>query len=348
MHHTLLSSRIALTATLCLGFVLTACDGSSHPNTPPNTLVILPVDCALPISGTAGFSINGALTNNSTITWSARLGLITKDPNGYSANYIAPTVTGQDVITAVVSPGPSGQTETLDRVCTIGSGGPPQNTFPPNPSKSAHPSIAISEVMANSCGGDSYKRFNQYVELYNYGDEPINVNGWFLFDEGESGTPDQLVPWVSRSSYQFSQQFTLNSTVIPPRGFALILSSSYPDAPLEHRMPYPIMPGTVILTVASGYGIGDDLFNIIGSQDGYDTLTLYIGSLTVIDLLVDTYGTPRINGPHPQDIDDDFMDAFPHYMSECHSMERIDPRQPDSASNWTDVNGGTPGDGPYQ
>ena len=350
MSHPFPSPRVALLAAVSLGLILSACDTGSRIITPPNTLSILPLECNMATSGTAGFSINGSLTDSSVVTWNAQFGLITKDPNGYSANYIAPTVAGQDTITATISPGPSGQTETLTRICTIGageSGASTQSALASNIQNPGAYSVVISEVMANSCGGTDYKRYNQYVELYNYGDQSVNVNGWFLYDEGPSGTPDQLVPWVTRSTFNLNPALIVNSTVIPPHGFAIILSPSYADAPAEHRMPYFIQPGVIILTVASGAGLGDDVFHIIGSQNGYDTLTLYIGSLTVIDLVVDTYGTPVRGVKYPSDIEDDFMDTFPHYMSECHAAERIDPRQPDSASNWADVDGGSPGDGPY-
>ncbi|MEW5941523.1 MAG: hypothetical protein AB1750_17805, partial [Chloroflexota bacterium] len=59
---------------------------------------------------------------------------------------------------------------------------------------------------------------------------------------------------------------------------------------------------------------------------------------------------PLIRGPYPNDdfINDDFLDHDPIYLSACHSAERVDPRLPDSETNWVAVDGGSPGDGPYQ
>lgn len=332
------------TSTLLVSLLTLGCTpGASAVN-----VKILPMVCAVETGGQIALSLDGQIPAGMQINWTASAGTVVWTGQGLTATFLAPAEGGEVTVTvSFVSGTPSPYT--ASRICAVvstqqssTSGNPP-----PAPAWNTSYTIAISEVMSNPCGGNEYKKWNQYVELYNYGDEPVNVGGWFLFDEGATGTPDQLVPWVSRSYISLDPSLVTNSTVIPPRSFALILSPSYPDAPLEHRMPYPIMPGTVILTVATGDAIGDDTFNIIGSENGYDTLTLYIGSLNIIDKVIDTYGTPEKRGPHPQDIDNNF-DNFPIYLSACHSSERINPLQPDSPSNWMPVENGTPGEGPYR
>jgi len=309
---------------------------------------ILPLLCAVEAGEQVALSLDGQIPAGTQVNWTASAGTVVWTGQGLAATFLAPAEGGEVSVTvSFVSGTPSPYT--TSRICVVTSDGktPTANNPTQTPPGNVY-TIAISEVMSNPCGGNEYKKWNQYVELYNYGDQPVNVGGWFLFDEGETGTPDQLVPWVSRSAFIIDPSLVANSTVIPPRGFALILPPKYPEALLPHRMPYPILPGTIILTTATGNALGDDTFNIIGSENGYDTLTLYIGSLTVIDQVVDTYGTPFIRGPHPQDIDNDLLDNFPIYLSACHSSERIDPRLPDSAENWVPVENGTPGDGPYR
>jgi hypothetical protein len=199
--------------------------------------------------------------------------------------------------------------------------------------------------MGNSCGGVEQRRYNQFVELYNYGDRPVDVGGWRLYDEGPSGTPDELTAWNSRVNIQFDPSLTMNATVIPPNGIALVLSPQYHLNPM--KSPYAIPAGTIILTVAQSETLGDDYFGIIADQDGYDTVTLYIGGAAVIETLVDTYGTPLIKSSYPVDIDDDHLDNIPMYLSECTSIERIDPRSRDAEANWRPVTNGSPGEIPF-
>src|SRR5512140_3048074 len=61
--------------------------------------------------------------------------------------------------------------------------------------------VIISEVMANPCGSIEVRKWNEYVELYNYGGQPVDVGGWWLADTGMAGagTPDQLVAWSQRN-----------------------------------------------------------------------------------------------------------------------------------------------------
>lgn len=327
---------------LAIGLGLIGCQPSASLS--PVPLSIVPQNCELPVSGQIGLSINGVISPDAQVLWYAERGLIVRNPGDFGATYTAPAQTGMDQITVMISPGYTGEAETLTLPCAINGESAPLLPSPLPPSDGL-PTIIISEVMSHPCGGDEYRKWNQYVELYNYGDLPVNVGGWFLFDEGERGTPDFLVSWESRFA-PFHPALVFNTTIIPPHGFAVILSPEYTQGPIPARMPYTIQPGTIILTVADD-SLGDDFFRIIGNQDGYDTLTLYIGSQTVIHELVDTYGTPAILSPYPQDIKDDRLDTFPYYLSACTSLERVDPNFDDTQSNWQPVVNGSPGDGPY-
>ena len=321
---------------------LNACGFPSH-ETGLNAS-ILPVECTVQTSGQLALTLEGQIPSNTKIQWSATTGDVVWTGQGLTAMFLAPNTPGESLISVqFVSGTPTPYT--ASRLCNVvdQSGlpsAPPPNGLSPFP-------IVISELMGDPCGNLQSKKFNQYVELYNFGDQSVDVNGWWLFDEGKQGTPDRLVSWDSRSSVKLDPQLVTNSTVIPPRGFAVILSPVYTQSDAEQRMPYNFPPGTVILSVGASPTLGDDYFGIISSEDGYDTLTLYIGSENVIDQVVDTYGTPLITTAYPFNIDDNHTDNVPLHLSECQSAERVDPLQPDSESNWVIVNGGSPGDGPY-
>jgi len=67
--------------------------------------------------------------------------------------------------------------------------------------------IRITEVMADPIFGDSY---NEWVEIYNYGNESVDVNGWILGDKVEN---DTLIGNFAHGD---------GSTIIPAKSYALI------------------------------------------------------------------------------------------------------------------------------
>ena len=339
-----MSAQHVCVLVLTLSLLLAACAGGAE------TIhgKILPLECVVTPGGQVALSLSGQIPAGLQINWSASAGNVVWSGQGLVATFIAPSEPGPvtisvEFVSGTPSPVPA------SRECAVTNEGAPASSggaFSP----SASMTIVISEVMANVCGGLDHKKYNQYIELYNYGDQPVDVNGLFFFDEGESGTPDQIVPWTSRSPLGLDPGLVTNTTIIPPHGFALILSPQYGDGLYPHHMPYAIPAGTIILTIASSATLGDDIFGIIAADDGSDTLTLYRGSLTVMDEIIDTNGTPSITGPHPNDADinDNFTDHLPLVLSECQSAERVDPLSADVEGNWIPVFGGTPGDGPYR
>ena len=307
---------------------------------------ILPDACKVQMGGQLALTLDGQIPANTKIQWNATMGEVVWTGQGLTAVFLAPDIPGDAIISVSFVSG-TPVPFTASRSCVVTANQTPINPVSPDSPLSSVFTIAISEIMGNPCGELEAKKFNQYVELYNYGDQAVDVGGWWLFDEGQQGTPDHLVAWNSRSTFQFDSSLSAHTTVIPPHGFAVILSPIYSESDIEQRMPYQFPAATVILTAEASQTLGDDFFGIISSEDGYDTLTLYMGSDTVIDQIVDTYGTPNINGPYTVNIDDDHLDHTPLYLSECESAERINPQLPDAESNWITVRGGTPGDGPY-
>jgi hypothetical protein len=329
-------------ATIVLGLHACAPNGSASVK-----VNVLPEVCQVQTGGQIALTLNGQIPANTNVHWEASLGKVVWTEQGLTATYIAPDTPGDAVISvSFVSATPS--PFSTSRICTVAAEAPPS---PPNipggmPSMNDQ-TVVISEVMGHPCGDLESKKFNQYVELYNYGDQPVDVGGWWLFDEGEKGTPDQLTTWDSRSKARLDPSLVTNSSVIPPHGFAIVLSPIYPESYAAQRMPYQFPGGTIMLTVAASQTLGDDFFGIISAEEGRDTVTLYIGGATVMNQVVDTYGTPLIDSAYPTHINDDRFDHLPLYLHECESAERINPLLPDQESNWAAVKGGSPGEGPY-
>ncbi len=323
---------------------LHACGSPSHEASLKAS--ILPDDCQVQAGEQLALTLDGQIPANTQIQWSATMGEVVWVGQGLTATFLAPNIPGEAVISVLFVSG-TPTPYTASRSCVVVDHEASTSAMTPNDPSSSLFNVANTEIMGDPCGDLGSKKFNQYVELYNFGDQAVDVGGWWLFDEGQKGTPDRLVSWDSRSTVRLGLSLVTNSTVIPARSFAVILSPIYTESDVEQRMPYRFPPGTVILTAEFSQTLGDDFFGIISSEDGYDTLTLYIGGETVIDQIVDTYGTPLINGAYPVNIDDNHLDHTPLYLSECESAERVDPRQPDAETNWVTLFGGSPGDGPY-
>src|SRR5262249_43160711 len=158
---------------------------------------------------------------------------------------------------------------------------------------------------------------NEYVELYNYGSQPQDVGGWWLVVSGPDNKSDMLVAWQTRNpSLQINQPVITNTTVIPPHGYALVLSPTYTHAVDPYRMPYTFPPGTIILTIADGDRIGHAFYGIIGQGGGRDAVVLYEGGARSIKEVHSTYGTPTLSG-YPQDIRDNREDNVPLDLHTC-------------------------------
>jgi hypothetical protein len=207
--------------------------------------------------------------------------------------------------------------------------------------------VIISEVMAYPCGSADFKKWNQYVELYNASDQPVDVRGLWLSDGGASGTPDQIVAWSDRMpQVSPGDNLIVNSAVLPAHGFAVILSPAYAEGESPNHMPYRFPPNTVILTVAASDSLGDDYFNIIGDGESRDPVILYVGSASVVDTVLSTYGSPTTSA-YVVELRDDRLDNLPLDLHACGSAERADPFSRDVFDNWHEVLGGSPGDAPY-
>jgi len=301
------------------------------------------------------FTLVGVISPNAVITWEASAGSISFAPPALNALFTAPSQPTVVTISVTISSGtPSVQIPITHQCIVMNDNATSVNGFAPTDApvipvsaSTTQPTIIISEVMANPCGGIEFKKWNEYVELYNFGDQPVDVNGWWLADTGGTGSPDRLVSWSQRNQTKpLSGNLIMNSTVIPPKGFALILSPSYADGEFPYAKPYTIPSNTVILTASDSRSLGDDASSIVGDGEGRDVLVLYKGGASVIQETISTYGTPK-PAQYVSDIQDDRRDNMPLDLHECSSIERVIPTGADNEENWREVPYGSPGEAPY-
>ncbi|MBK8129259.1 MAG: lamin tail domain-containing protein [bacterium] len=206
-------------------------------------------------------------------------------------------------------------------------------------------SITITEVMVDPCGESrEVETANEYVELYNYGDTPVDVGGWWLMDTGSGGygQPDEIVAWKTRNPFiQLGVDLITDSTIIQPGQYALVLAPLYAASGID--APYQIPPTTIILTISQGTRIGDDSGGLWGTVRPRDLLVLYMGTNGQVDEVISTYGTlNQYLLAQPLDIADDGLDGISRYTMDCYSVQRLNLVGPDTDSNW-DLLLGTPG-----
>jgi hypothetical protein len=323
--------------------------------TPTNTVTVLPKDCKIQVNQRIPLTLDGIISPNAVINWESSDGSVSFAPPGLNAMFTAPSQPTVVNISVTISSGtPSVQIPITHQCIVTDNNALPGDTVAPTdvpvvPAAATitQPTIIISEVMANPCGGIEFKKWNEYVELYNFGEHPVDVGGWWLADTGGAGSPDQIVSWSQRNpNYPLAGNLILNSTVIPAKGFALILSPSYAEGEFPYAKPYTFPANTVILTAAESRSLGDDASSIVGDGGGRDVLVLYKGGASVIQETISTYGTPK-PAQYVSDIQDDRLDNMPLDLHECSSVERLIPTVADREDNWREVPYGSPGEAPY-
>jgi hypothetical protein len=335
---------------------------TSCANPPSGQIGISPTECTLSVGDQKSFSLDGILADNAIITWKADRGSITSTGQGLNAIFTAPDTPGDANISAIIS---SSTPIPLTRTCHVASQStstnnsiptstddPPllsnSNVPPTNALPSTEKTVIISEVMGNPCGGDEFRKWNDYVELYNSGDQPVDVGGWWLTVNGPGNKSDRLVSWQMRNPNIaiINQVVTTNTTQIPAHSFAVVLSPSYNQGLDPHRMPYRFPKETTILTIAEGDRIGHPVFGIVGAGGGRSVVVLYLGGAKSIQKIMSTYGTPTMVR-YPQDVRDDRNDSLPLDLHTCASAERVEPLAPDAFEQWHEIINGSPGEAPY-
>lgn len=263
---------------------------------------------------------------------------IVLSPTDFPIRSIAPMPTNSSTPSLSPTPAPSPTASMTSTLAPTPTETPTQVSYP----------IAITEVMGNPCGVDEKVDaiYNEYIELFNYGSHPVNVEGLWISDGSDKkGNPDMIVPWNRREpEFNLGSHLIMSEAIIQPNGFAVILSPRYIAGQGAFRLPYLFPRDTVILTIAEGSFLGDDKSGI-EIQLERNPIILYVGNQDIIEEVISTYGTPRLTGT-PKNIRDDGEDEIPFQLADCHSAERLDAAYPDQQDYWIEVKDGSPGSSP--
>jgi len=184
--------------------------------------------------------------------------------------------------------------------------------------------IILSEVMSNVKGAESTcGDRNEFVEIFNQNPDTIDLSSYFIYDFDV--IPDEIYPWEDSLILINYPNVRINSTLIYPCTYALILDREYTssDTTGGNVQPYDIPDSTLILTT-DDTTIGNGIAN-------NDALLLY----SEVDACTSSFGTPY-----------DTLDDFPCDPGDGISWERICLTLPDTITNWhicIDPSGCTPG-----
>ncbi len=185
----------------------------------------------------------------------------------------------------------------------------------------ANSRIIITEVMSNVKGPENpYGDRNEFVEIFNQSADTIDLSTYFISDF--DAPPDEICAWTNESILIKYPGVRINSTLIYPCSYALILDREYTIPDTINCQPYNIPDGILILTT-DDTSIGSELAS-------NDPLIVF----STVDACTTSFGTP------------DFDDNFPSDQGDGISWERIDFSLPDTLTNWfpcIDSSGCTPG-----
>lgn len=111
------------------------------------------------------------------------------------------------------------------------------------------PTVVINEVMANPLDEDT----GEFVELYNWGDAPVDLLGWRLADAAD--TNDTILDFTGLHDWGMS------GTVVPAKGYALIVDPEYAGQYGPFLRAHADSTKVVLLTIGLDTTIGNGLTN---------------------------------------------------------------------------------------
>lgn len=341
---------------------LSACDGTGSPGD-ISVEITIDIPCTLQPGTQKPLSLRGVVPSGARIKWQATHGTVSPDDQ-VNTLYTAPDVETEDSIGVEIVTADSSifrslncsilLIETPDVVIDVTSDVslPTSQSQVTTDSNQPIPTIAssvevaktvsITEVMADPCGeAEELEKANEFIEIYNYGDAPANIQGWWIADNGSAsnGHPDLIVAWETRfPNAQVGFDLITDDTTLQPGQYAVILSPFY-TLNTRDPMPYYLPPGTMVLTVAEGERLGDDSNGLLGNEVSVlnrDVIILYRGTFNYVEEVVSTYGSPspiRV-GTSVLQIADNGEDSLPLQTTDCLSAQRKLAAGPDVESNW--------------
>jgi hypothetical protein len=265
-------------------------------------------------------------------------------------NFISPwccrvQAPGADV---AITPSPAATTAAITDTPTFTPSASPSATSTATPAPESPPTtdpaeaytIAIVDAMLvpRSLFGDQsprYEAWNEYVEIYNYGESDVDLEGLWLTDGGGVGQPDRLVNWDSRfARYRFPSAANTADTILRPGERGLILSGQYifGDRPHDELMRENMSSASLILTIAA---IENEDFDLLGDWDGLecrtageeDFIVIYHGTQDEVDFIVAAYGFPQNFEPGmaPGEMVAGLSGSFPVRCSTWGGVRVVDP-----------------------
>lgn len=164
--------------------------------------------------------------------------------------------------------------------------------------------VIVTEVMINPANDTAY----EYLELYNRGKEPVDLNGFFFHDKSITDI-DPILAWDACDPG--NPNLGIKDSVIQPRGYVLVMDLSVCDY-LPFALDVPLNTPITLLMSCGDYGLG-----AYGFANSGETVAL----------CKDSTCKEPIDG----------MSAFwpvPD-SAEGRSIERLDINLPDTEDNWS-------------
>ncbi len=163
---------------------------------------------------------------------------------------------------------------------------------------------------------------NEFIELYNNSETPIDLSGWKFTDFDAT---DEIHAWTDTLILKRYPDVKIGTTLLSPHSFAVILDPEYTstDTVGGYSQPYEFPSGVLILTIGNttlGNGLSNNDPILLYSPDMRDS---------------SSFGTPF-----------DESDSIPTDAGDGISWERVSPDSQDTDYNWVrclDPSGSTPG-----
>ena len=343
-----------------------------------------PPTCQLAPNETISISPKGMLPENARVSWRVHGGGTIADPSNITTVYTAPAEpSGKpiDIIATIFSA--NNEVVEVVQECMIVAASSPTNASEPDsavpaaatpaaavatrvlattaepkpgatltvasPNGAVPPAqgmVAITEIMGNPCGKQNEELANEYVELYNYSDQAVDLASVYMMasNQKEYDPPDQLVAWKTRNDLPASfANLVTDTTVLQPKQYALILEPNYHRIESADPMPYKIPSGTLVLTLAIKDRLGNSIGGLISSgSGGRDSIYLYTGTTKRVEQILTTYAVLKA-GPYPFSVTAPYK--MPLETGECQSIQRKTVPGEDKFENWV-TGDATPGSGP--
>ena len=166
--------------------------------------------------------------------------------------------------------------------------------------------VCINEVSAaNTVFVNEFFKRNDWVELFNTTDKPVDVKGMYLSDDPEN-----------------PQKYQITAAVIPAHGYLIVWCDKLePQSQLHAPFKLAAEGGTVLLTAADGSWTDRISYT---PMKGDETVGRYPdGSRDVVTMNVPTIGKPNLAGSYSETVGQPVVDGIREVMARHGSTPQI-------------------------